>query len=74
MRGVPTWKCGGRGGMHGGFYEVLPIVISVLVDILVNDDVIGLVDVEWCVGGAGTTGNGRWKLLSLKLFIQFLCR
>ena len=61
--------------MHGGFLniEVLSIVVSVLVNVLVNDDVIRLVPWDGGVRGAGTAWNGRRKVFCLKLFIKLLC-
>ena len=60
--------------MHGGFLniEVLSIVVSVLVNVLV-DDVIRLVPWDGGVRGAGTAWNGRRKVFCLKLFIKLLC-
>ena len=58
--------------MHRGFLniiEILSIVVSVLINVLVNDDVIGLLPWDGGVRGAGTAWNGRRKIICLKLFI-----
>ena len=49
--------------------EVLSIVVSVLINVLVDDDVIRLLSWDGGVRGAGTAWNGRRKIICLKLFI-----
>ena len=53
--------------MYGRFLniEVLSIVISILINVLVNDDVIMLIRWDRSGSGAWTTGNGRRKVLCL---------
>ena len=57
--------------MYGGFLniEVLSIVISVLVNVLINDDIIRYGTAR----GPWTAGNGRRKIVRLKFFIKLLC-